>query len=102
MAFDGTEGGEITLQEAAKMTAQYRHDYPNETLAHFFGHEILERILSQESCMGIRFYYGIDEDNKKQLVAVGVDCDQNDMTNLVADLTFPCPDACSVPNQLNS
>ena len=102
MAFDGTEGGEITLQEAAEMTARYRHDNPNETIAHFFGREILERILSQEGCMGIRIYYGIDEDNKKQLVLVGADSEQNDQTELVADLSWPCPLTCSVANPLNS
>lgn len=102
MAFDGTEGGQITLENGAEMTAKYRHDYPNETLAHFFGKDILEKILDQEGCVGIRFYYGIDEDGQKQIVMVGVDSDENDLTNLVADMSFPCPNACSTPNALNS
>lgn len=102
MAFNGTEGEEITLANASSMTKKYRHDYPNQTLGHFFGKEIIERILDQSDAMGIRVYYGIDEDGKKQLILVGVDADENDLTNLVADVSFPCPDACSVPNALNS
>lgn len=102
MAFDGTEGSEITLANAAAMTAKYRHDNPNETLAHFFGKDILIELLDQEGCVGIRIYYGLDEDNNKQLVIVGVDSDQNDITRLVADMSYPCPNACSTPNPLNS
>ena len=102
MAFDGTESGEIPLQTAAAMTATYRHDNPNETKAHFFGKEILEKILNQEGCVGIRMYYGIDQNGSKQLVIVGADSDENDLTDLVADLSFPCPLTCSTPNALNS
>lgn len=102
MAFDGSEGGEITLAKAAAMTAKYRHDNPNEILAHFFGKEILTRILEQENCVGIRMYYGLDEANERQLVIVGVDSDQNDITELVGDMSYPCPNACSNSNALNS
>lgn len=102
MAFDGTEGGEITLTSAGVMTAQYRRDNPDQTLAHFFGKNIINEILDQEGCMGIRLYYGIDEEGNKQIVMVGADSEENDMTDLVADLSHPCPDTCSNPNALNS
>lgn len=102
MAFDGTEGGEITLSNAANMTAEYRKNNPGGTKAHFFGRDILNQILEQEGCQGIRMYYGQDEDGNKQLVLVGADSDENDMLDLVADLSHPCPNACSNPNSLNS
>lgn len=102
MAFDGTEGGAITLSNASAMTAKYRRENPNQTLGHFFGKDIIMDILKQEGCMGARIYYGIDEDGKKQLMMVGADSNENDMTDLVVDLTFPCPDTCSNPNPLNS
>lgn len=102
MAFNGKEGEEITLSNASSMTAAYRRNNPNETLGHFFGREIISRILDQPDAVGIRIYYGIDEDGKKQLILVGADSDENDLTDLVADVSFPCPDACSVPNALNS
>lgn len=102
MAFDGTEGAEITLSSAAQMTKNYRSENPHDTLAHFFGKDILNRILDQEGCVGIRFYYGLETNGIKQIVIVGVDRDENDLTNLVADMSFPCPNACSAPNPLNS
>ncbi len=102
MAFDGTEGGKIPLNEAATMTAEYRRKNPSSTKAHFFGREIINEILEQEGCQGIRIYYGQDEDGNKQLVLVGADSDENDMLNIVADLSHPCPNACSNPNSLNS
>ncbi len=102
MAFDGTEGNQITLASASAMTAQYRRDNPNSTIAHFFGKDILNELLEKEGCVGIRIYYGLDEDGNKQLVLVGVDSEENDILELVADMSFPCPNACSSPNSLNS
>jgi len=72
MAFDGTEGGAIPLADASAMTKEYRLRNPNQTLAHFFGK------------------------------VVGADSDENDILDIVADLTFPCPNTCSNPNPLNS
>lgn len=102
MAFDGTEGSAITLSNGASMTNEYRQRNPGAVKGHFFGKEILNQILDQEGCMGIRMYYGLDEDGNKQLVIVGADSDENDMLDLVADFSVPCPSACSTPNALNS
>ncbi len=102
MGFNGSEGGEITLSSAAAMTKEFRLRNPESIKARFFGKDIINKILNQEGCMGIRFYYGLDEDGNNQLVMVGADSDENDITDLVADLSHPCPDTCSFPNSLNS
>lgn len=102
MAFNGTEGGIIPLQDATAMTAKYRRDHAGETLAHFFGRDILLEILNQENCVGIRMYYGQKEDGTKELVIVGADSEENDLLDLVADFSAPCPGACSNSNVLNS
>lgn len=102
MSFNGTEGGEITLNEASAMTLNYRRNNPNEILAHFFGRDILTELLNQPECVGIRMYYGISGDGKKELVLVAVDQDENDLTQLVADISIPCPKACGTQNALNS
>ncbi|GAB5419153.1 MAG: hypothetical protein Crog4KO_06610 [Crocinitomicaceae bacterium] len=102
MAFNGTEGGQITLAEGADLTSKYRDENPGSTKGHFFGKDILKRILTQEGCMGIRMYYGIDEDGKKELVIVGADGNEDDMLDIVADLSMPCPSRCGSPNSLNS
>lgn len=102
MAFDGSEGGLISLDSASAMTAAYRSANRDGILAHFFGKDILEELLAQEGCMGIRMYYGIDEEGVQQLVIVGADANENDMLEKVADLSSPCPTLCGNPNKLNS
>lgn len=102
MAFNGSEGGEITLSQGAELTGKYRDYNPGQVKGHFFGKDILLQILSQEGCMGIRMYYGLTEDGDKELVLVGADASENDMTELVADLSLPCPGVCGAANSLNS
>ncbi|XOV68620.1 MAG: hypothetical protein ACFHU9_05455 [Fluviicola sp.] len=102
MAFNGTEGGLISLETGADMTERYRSKNPDEIKGHFFGKDVLQEILDQEGCMGIRMYYGLDEDYNKALVIVGADASENDMTSKVGDISLPCPSVCSAPNDLNS
>ncbi|GAA4430209.1 hypothetical protein GCM10023188_16600 [Pontibacter saemangeumensis] len=98
--FDGSEGEAIPLDEAAAFTANYRRSHGDkaETVkAHFFGRDILQKILEQEGCAGIRMYYGLDGSGEKQLVLVGVDADGQDMEDgLVADRSRVCPPDCAV------
>lgn len=96
MAFNGTEGAPITLATAATWTANYRSTIaPTETRAHFFGRDILEKILTQEDCMGIRIYYALNDAGEKQLILVGADTQENDQTSgTIADFSNPCPPFC--------
>ena len=71
--FNGNENHDITLAEAAALTKRYR-DQMNSTdrKGGFFGKEKLLEILNQTDCVGIRYYYGLDRDNKQVLVLTGV------------------------------
>ncbi len=105
MAFNGTEGAPIALATAATWTANYRSTIaPTETRAHFFGRDILEKILQQEDCMGIRIYYALNDEGEKQLILVGADANENDQTSgTIADFSNPCPHLCdSAASPLNS
>lgn len=102
MAFNGTEGGQISLEVAAELTSNYRTENPTSRIAHFFGRDILLELLNQDGCVGLRMYYGIGDDGEKELVVVGVDSDENDILDIVADRSMPCPKACSSANPLNS
>ena len=63
----------------------------------------LLEILDQEDCMGIRFYYGIGDDGKKNLIAVGATSDENDMVDgVIVEKVVPCPPRCPGKNPLNS
>ena len=102
MSFNGTEGGPITSTVATAMTKRYRKDCPGQVKAHFYGRETIQALLDQDNCMGIRIYYGIKEDGSKELVLVGATADENDMLNLIMDISISCPTCCSTPNFLNS
>jgi hypothetical protein len=103
--FNGSEGNAISLDQAAKWTADYRNtnDGSNGSTvkAHFYGREVLQQLLDQEGCVGIRVYYGIDEERQKQLILVGADTAGNDMEDLIIDGSHICPPDCSTTGGLN-
>jgi hypothetical protein len=102
MAFDGTEGDPITLITGGTMTAKFRLNYPNLTKGCFFGKDLLNQILAQTGCMGIRMYFAQDSNNVLQLVIVGADASEDDMCNLIGDVSVLCPPRCGNRNSLNS
>lgn len=102
MAFDGSEGSQIDLTVAARWTARYRVA-GGEIHAHFFGREILQQILDQDGCMGIRVYYGLDDNGVSQLILVGANADAEDLyEGIVADYADPCPNNCDSASPLNA
>jgi hypothetical protein len=102
--FTGQEGDPISLETAKRWTSTYQKNNPSDTRAHFFGFEILKQILAEESCVGIRMYYAIDDEGKRQIVLVGVNAAGENLLpqserdgnegNIVADASFPCPSFC--------
>lgn len=104
MAFNGDEGSVVTLAEASVWTANYRRTVPaGEIISQFVGRNKLMEILNQDDCMGVRIYYGIGDDGKKNIVAVGATADENDMTEgVILERFLPCPPRCSGRNPLNS
>lgn len=102
MAFNGTEGGAISIEHASEMTAAYRSENPEGRLGLFMGKEVLLSILNQTGCKGIRVYFAKDiAHNENELVFVGADANENDMLTIVADNGFPCPSRCGSKNPLN-
>ncbi|HEY9004261.1 MAG TPA: hypothetical protein VIM89_23095 [Mucilaginibacter sp.] len=53
----GREGAEIDIKQAKDWTQNHRQRNPGGVVSQFFGREILEKILSQPDCIGLRFYY---------------------------------------------
>ncbi len=91
---------EISLAEAAQMTAAYRLDKaPDERLGGYFSRTAIEDILDQEDAVGIRYYYGLDEGGERVLVLVGADQNGNDLTaGAIREKSFPCPPWCADVN----
>ena len=53
----GKEGAEIDIKVAIDWTKNHRERHPGGVLSQFFGRELLEKILQQPECVGLRFYY---------------------------------------------
>jgi len=114
-------GSFISLDEAKIMTARYRAEKENILAPDCKGQDILsicetfnraefDFILAQEGCVGLRFYFGMTEELKVKLIAVGVTSDNKDIlpSSSAASATGdggkgiveygrPCPDYCPDP-----
>jgi len=103
MSFTGNEDHSITLADAAVLTKKYRDSVPDGSRkGGFFGRAALEAILAQDTCVGIRYYHGINDRDEPVLVLVGADRDENDLYNgALAEIAMPCPTLCSTNNPLN-
>lgn len=104
MNFTGDENHAITLEEASALTARYRATAnAGDAKAEYFGKQSLISLLSQNACVGVRIYYGVDADNVKKLVLVGVDAEGNDLyEGDLMERGVLCPPICSADNPLNS
>ncbi len=95
-------GGPIPLATAATWTASFRAANPTAIKAQFFGSNIINSILGQTDCIGIRMYQAINDSNEATIILVGVDSNTQDMTaGIVADFSSPCPQYCATGSVLN-
>ncbi len=94
--FKGNEGEKITLQEAVKYTKNYRNSEKADAIkAEFIGRELLNEVLNQKECVGIRFYFGKHENGNLNLVAVGCDENGEDLyEGIILEKVAPCPPYC--------
>ena len=103
MAFTGNEAEQFPLETSAEWTKNYRETInKGDVHAHFFGRAIIQQILDQGGCMGIRIYYALDENGKKQLIIVGADAEENDIySGIIAERSVICPPVCAKDSPLN-
>lgn len=74
-------GEEISHELGAKMVKDFQDAHPEDVTANYIGRNILESILSQPGCAGIRFYNALNEEGRKTLVYVGVDINEQLITS---------------------
>jgi len=84
LSLTATSGKEIGKKLGAQMISAYRNANPTETASYFVGRNILEQILTQPGCVGIKFYNAYHEDGEKALVYVGVNEEGNDMLQITS------------------
>ena len=101
MANNGTEGSVINRNTARVMMQSYRNSPAfaanNGQEGVLFGKDHIEAILAQPGCVGIRIYYGKDgplPGDPANLILVGTDANNHDMSDLIVDMGIPCPTHC--------
>ena len=65
-------GEDIGLAEGTKLVNAFREANPDATPGYYIGRNILDQILNQPGCVGIRFKKCLSE-NEEHLVYTGVD-----------------------------
>ena len=75
-------GEEIGKELGAQMISSYRSTNPADVTAYFVGRNILEQVMAQPGCIGIKFYNAYNEVGQKTLVYVGVNAEGNDMLSI--------------------
>jgi hypothetical protein len=117
----------IPLEQAVKMTKLYRADRENILkpelqgkqilpICETFNREAFDYLLKEEGCVGLRFYYGMDDEMKVHIIAVGVNDKNEDMLpkagtankteedgddDGIVENGQRCPDDCPPPSPLN-
>lgn len=76
-----TIGEEISHELGAKMVKDFQDSNPNEINYYTIGRNIIDQILAQPECVGIRYYMALNEVGEKTLVYVGVDAKNQIITN---------------------
>ena len=79
-----TVGEAISHELGAQMITDYRVANPNDVKAYYIGRNVIDQILAQPGCAGIRFYNAYNELGNKTLVYVGVDATGKDIVKYSA------------------
>jgi hypothetical protein len=93
----GNENHVITLDQAIKLVQNYQTSPRVPSIkGGYFGRSIFDKILAQNGCVGVRFYYAQKDDGTSTMVLVGVDNTMNDITGgVLGDIILPCPPYCN-------
>lgn len=111
----------ITLNEGATMTSDYRTNRENILDSSYKGLDILPvsetfdltellSVIEQTGCVGLRIYYGMDENMLVHAILVGVDENDEDIlpsdpdakNTQIMEHSLRCPNVCPPSSRLNS
>ncbi len=86
----------ISFRNAAELIKNYvRINATDAVIAQYFGKELVEKILAQPGCVGVRMYSGKQTNGKLGLIILGVDKYGKDMvTGVLAYPSAVCPPYC--------
>ncbi len=69
----------ISHELGAQMITDYHAANPTDTKSYYIGRNVIDQILAQPGCVGMRFYNAYNEKGEKTLVYVGVDATGKDI-----------------------
>ena len=97
--FPGADKHEITREQADKyIQNNLKNPQIPKIQAGAFQRAILDKILAQPGCDGIRIYYAQKEDSSSSLVLVGITSSLAELKGgICADNPLPCPPFCGPP-----
>ena len=95
---------EISLNEAAELTARYQETLEGgQPKGGFFGKKAIEELLNYPECVGLRCFFGANKEGTRVMMALCVDKFGVDMFyGPMLDLSKPCPPICGKINMLNN
>ncbi len=104
MSFTGNEDHSISLALASEWTKNFRSTISEgEKIGGYFSKSAIESVLNQEEAIGLRYYFGIDDNKQSVIILTGVNSKGNDLYNgILLERALPCPPDCAVANPLNS
>jgi len=92
----------ITLAEATVLITNFRKRTGSTIKGGMFWKDVVEKIINQQGCVGLRYYYAQQDHGTPAIVLVGVDHTGRDMTDgHIGEASWLCPPWCSEPNALN-
>ena len=77
-------GEEIGIELGTTLVSAYQTANPADVHYYVIGRNILDQLLAQPNCSGIRFYNAYDENGVKTLVYVGVDAAGNSILEITS------------------
>jgi hypothetical protein len=87
----------ISVSEASRLTGNYRNAPGSSIHAEYFSTYAVLGLLGQENCIGLRIYYGRQDDGTPALIMVAVDSSGRDRAgenSLLLERGFLCPPIC--------
>ena len=103
MPYTGNEDHSIGLEDAAKLTENYRNVAGSGAfLGGYFSKAALLKILEQQGCTGLRIYNAKTDSGEPNFVLTGVDSVGEDMTDgELAEEVLGCPPFCPKSSELS-
>jgi len=99
------DGAPISKERADLLMQRFRDKHPGKetVVARFIGTDQINNILGQGNCVGLRIYFGYDDNGQLDVFLIGALANGNNIgpigsqgpqTGIMSDQTMPCPPYC--------